>query len=215
VMVAEGSSEPGLWNVGLLWQPGYGPSEMYVKRHLVPFGEYVPFRSLIASHVQRLDRVASDFIPGDRPGLFVVDGVTFGDLICFEVAYDDVVHALLGSDAGFLTVQTNNATFAGTAQPEQQLAISRMRAIEGSRPILVAATTGVSAVIAPDGHVTQSLAQGSTGSLSVDVSPNPGRSPATALGDLPEIVLSIIGLVAVVLAGVRATRDRRRDSPSM
>lgn len=205
----------GVWNLGVLWDPQTGPGERYVKRHPVPFGEYIPMRAQLASLIGRLDRIPRDFLAGTKPGMFMVEGVPFADVICFEVAYDDVVHPLFVSDARFLTVQTNNATYGGTAQPEQQLAIERMRAIESGRPVLVAATTGVSAFIAPDGHVVESLGQGDVGSLDVSVSVSRSSTIANALGDLPEIILGLSALVAIIAGGVQAVLQRSRRQPKV
>lgn len=76
-----------------------------------------------------------------------------GDVICFEVAYDEIVRDTVNQGGRVLVVQTNNATYARSGQPEQQLAMSRLRAVEHGRAVLIAATSGISAVIAPDGSV--------------------------------------------------------------
>ena len=89
--------------------------------------------------------------PRDQPGVLQVGPARVGDVICFEVAYDGLVRSTVVSGAQLLTVQTNNATFGRTPETEQQLAMSRLRAVEHGRWVLVAATSGVSATIAPDG----------------------------------------------------------------
>ena len=94
-----------------------------------------------------------------------------GDLICFEVAVDPVVNRVINEGAQVLVVQTNNATYAGTALPQQQLNIERLRAIENDRTVVVAATTGISARITPDGSVDPILEDGEVGSFVVEVAP--------------------------------------------
>lgn len=205
----------GVWNLGVLWDPETGPGPRYVKRHPVPFGEYIPLRSLIAPLIGRLDRIPRDFIAGDRPGVFTVDGVPFGDVICFEVAYDDVMHPVFSGPSQFITVQTNNATYGGTAQPDQQLGIERMRAIEGGRAVIVAATTGVSAFIDADGRVVQHMDQGEVGSRVVSVPLSSQPTVSTAMGDIPATVVSIIAFVAIVLGAVRAYRERPERQPKV
>ena len=74
-------------------------------------------------------------------------------MICFEVAYDGVVHDVAELDPRLLVVQTNNATYMGTGQVEQQFAISRLRAIETGRHVVTVATNGISGIVAPDGSV--------------------------------------------------------------
>jgi apolipoprotein N-acyltransferase len=131
-----------------------GPSQVYSKNHLVPFGEYVPFRDVLANWITRFDQIPSDFIPGQDPGFFNVSGKQVGDVICFEVAYANHIYDTINSGAQVITVQTNNATYGNTTQPEQQFAITRFRAIETQRAFLVASTSGISGLIQNDGSVS-------------------------------------------------------------
>ena len=140
-------------NSGVVWDPQTGPGERYVKRHPVPFGEYIPFRAQLSGWIERLDQIPRDFYAGDRPGNLDVGPAAVGDVICFEVAYDGLVRDVVTGGADVLVVQTNNATYNGTGQPQQQMAMSRLRAVEHGRTVLVAATSGISAVVAPDGEV--------------------------------------------------------------
>jgi apolipoprotein N-acyltransferase len=97
--------------------------------------------------------VPNDFVPGTELGIFEINGVVFGDVICFEVAYGNYMRHLVNSGAQFISVQTNNATYGWTAQPEQQFQISRFRAIEHSRSVVIASTSGISGAIDPNGEV--------------------------------------------------------------
>ena len=205
----------GRWNVSVLWDPLTGPGPRYVKTRLVPFGEFIPLRTQVAPLIGRLDRIPRDFIPGTKPGIFTVAGVTFANVICFEVAYDDVFGPLLERPVPFITVQTNNATYSGTSQPEQQLQIERMRAIEGGRMVLVAATTGVSAVITADGAVAQRIGEDAVGSLTVDVPLEPERTLASTGARAIGSVLSVVGLAALAWAGIDAFAARRRRRPKV
>lgn len=145
------SYEPGgqhLRNQVVLWQPsvGFSPATAYDKRHLVPFGEFVPLRKLTSSWAAKLATVAVDFRAGSKPGRFTTaQGVRVGTVLCFETAYDDVTRDVIDSDV--LAVQTNNGAFLGTEQPEQQYQISKGRAAEAGRPLVVAAATGVSGIV--------------------------------------------------------------------
>ena len=198
----------GVWNLGMLWDPVTGPGPRYAKRHPVPFGEYIPFRDVIAPLVGRLERIPRDFVAGTSAGLFDVGTMLVGDLICFEVAYDDVVLPLQHAGAQVLTVQTNNATYAGTSQPDQQLAITRMRALETGRSIAVAATTGVSAFINPDGSLQSSLGQGETGSLVATVPLRSDPLPSARLGAWVTMLLCGVGAVAVAIGTLAGRRAR-------
>ncbi|MEZ5116723.1 MAG: apolipoprotein N-acyltransferase [Candidatus Nanopelagicales bacterium] len=192
-------------NVGIVWDPVTGPGERYAKRHPVPFGEFVPFRSVLSRFIDRFDRVPRDFAPGNGPGVLDVGPVRVGDVICFEVAYDTEVRDAVTAGGRVLVVQTNNATYGRTGQPEQQLAMSRLRAVEHGRAVLVAATSGISAVIAPDGTVVASLPEFVGGSIVREVPLRDTLTLADRVGAVPEGVASLVAVVALVLAW------RRRD----
>lgn len=147
-----GENPAGPRNTGIFWDES-GPKEQYIKNQLVPFGEYVPFRAQLTDYIDRLQMVPNDFVPGTELGIFNVDGVIFGDVICFEVAYGNYMRHLVNSGAQFISVQTNNATYGRTDQPEQQFQISRFRAIEHGRSVIVASTSGISGAIDPNGEV--------------------------------------------------------------
>jgi len=198
-----------IYNVGIVWDPVTGPGEQYIKRHPVPFGEYVPFRSVLERYITRFDRVRRDFAGGDRPGTLDVGPARIGDVICFEVAYDGLVRDVIRNGGQVLVVQTNNATYGHTGQTEQQLAMSRLRAVEHGRPVLIAATSGISAVIAADGTVVQRSAEFAPDLLVQPVELRTERTPATRAGAVPEWLLALAGLVAVGFA-VWTSRSRSR-----
>jgi len=199
-------------NVGLVWDPRSGPGESYVKRHPVPFGEYVPARPVLQRLVGRFDRIPHDFLSGDRPGLLRVGRVALGDVICFEVAYDAVVRDTVTAGGRVLVVQTNNATFGRSGESSQQLAMSRLRAVEHDRSVLVAATSGISAVVAPDGRLQSRSALYTRDVLSAEVSLRSGRTPADRLGAWPEWALTAVGAAALLAAALRARRRSREEA---
>ncbi len=193
-------------NVGIVWTAD-GPQDMYIKRRPVPFGEYVPLRSVLASLIGRFDRVPRDFIGGAEPGVLNVGEVRVGDVICFEVAYDEVVRDAVVAGGRVLVVQTNNATYAGLGQPEQQATMSRLRAVEHGRTVLVAATSGISAIINPDGAIVGEIPEGDTGYLVAEVPLRDSRTLADWLGAWPEWMCAIVAAVAVGM-----TFRRREDT---
>lgn len=197
----------GVWNVGIVWDPEAGPTDMYIKVHPVPFGEYVPFRDQLAGLIGRFDRVPRDFIAGDEPGNLVIGGVDVGLVICFEIAYREVVDAVVDGGARLLAVQTNNATYGGTSQPEQQLGIERLRALEFGRTTLVAATSGISAAIAADGQITQRMDETETGWFVVEA---PLRGSLTLATRVGHVVVAALCLVAAGAIAVAVVRSRRR-----
>jgi apolipoprotein N-acyltransferase len=207
--VLDGPGPDYVSNAGIVWSPETGPGERYVKRHPVPFGEYIPFRGQLSGLISRLDQIPRDFFAGSRPGVLDVGPVRVGDVICFEIAYDGLVRDVVDQGARVLVVQTNNATYNGTGQPEQQLAMSRLRAVEHGRAVLVAATSGISAVVTPDGEVQSRSGELTAETLVAEVPLRGSRTVATRLGGAPEWVLAGLGLAAAALAGLRARRVRR------
>ena len=210
VLVGALTDGPGRYvsNRGIVWDPVTGAGASYVKRHPVPFGEYIPLRALARKISAKVDLVPRDFVKGDRPGILDVGPARIGDVICFEVAYDGVVRDAVRGGGRLLVVQTNNATFGRSGETTQQLAMSRLRAVEHGRAVLVAATSGVSAVIAPDGKV---LAQTDVFTRAVMVERVPLRDAqtwATRLGSWPELLLTLAGAAALG-GGLTVSRVRR------
>lgn len=190
-------------NTAIVWDPESGPGDTYVKRHPVPMGEYVPARGFFRLFSADVDRV-TDQHAGDEPGLLDLGGTTVGNLICFEVVYDGLVADV--ADAGVLVVQTNNATFGYTDESEQQLAMSRLRAVEHGRTVAVAATSGISAVVAPDGTVVRKSELFTPDVFVEEIAQRDSRSLAARLGAGPEWVLTALG-VGALGAAVRLRRN--------
>ncbi|MFE2722416.1 apolipoprotein N-acyltransferase [Kitasatospora sp. NPDC059327] len=207
--LVDGPDEQHVQNEGIVWDPVTGPGASYTKQHPVPFGEYVPFRDQLSKVITRLQRVARDFYPGDHNGVMQLGPARIGDVICFEVAYDEIVRDTVDKGARVLVVQTNNATYAKTGQPEQQLAMSRLRAVEHGRAVLIAATSGISAVIAPDGSVVQRTEELTAAELSAVVPLRDGTTVADRVGAVPEWTLAVAGLLA---CGAAVLIGRRRGT---
>ena len=203
-------------NAGQLWLPGRGPVAVYLKRRLVPFGEVMPFRSLIAkitSLPNSLEPV--NFTPGHRPVVFDLGKVRLGDVICYEVGFDGLVSSEIAAGANLLTVQTNDADFeidGQTGETLQQLAMARIRAIENNRAVVVASTTGVSAVIAPDGQLLASTRTWTQAEIEARVPLRTSTTLADRLGGWPEALIAW-GTVAaacwVIAQEIRRRRGRR------
>lgn len=179
----------------------------YAKRQLVPFGEYIPARSLLGG-LGSLQLIPRDFTPGTSYEPLSIGQTRLGDVICYEIAYDGRVRDTVKASANLLVVQTNNATYERglqAGQSEQQLAMARLRAIEYGRSVALASTSGVSAIVAPDGRVTQRADTWRSASLVRRVPLSEGRTLAERAGPWPEVLLS-----ALALAGVGAGLIRRR-----
>ena len=215
ILVGAVANVPGqpqsLWNLGVVWNPQTGPAERYAKTHLVPFGEFIPMRDVIGTWFADFQRISRDFVPGTKPGLMEAGGILIGDIICFEVAYDDIPRDVLNAGAQLLVVQTNNATYGDTSQPDQQLQIERLRAVESSGALAVAATTGVSALIDSSGIPVQRINSGDTGYLVGEVNLQGSRTLSTIVGAWPELLLSLLGVITLTWAVIAGLGRRRAD----
>ncbi len=189
-------------NTVLVWQPGIGPTAAYAKRDPVPFAEYVPYRSFFRAITPLVDK-AGDMEPGTAVGALPVatrrGSVTVGILICFEVVPDTLVRDVVDHGAQILIVPTNNATFGFTDESRQQLAISRLRAVETGRAVAHVSTVGVSALIAPDGTVVSGSPLFSPTILSGRLPLRSSVTVATHLGSLPEWTITGLAVLAAAL----------------
>ncbi|MGI8648073.1 MAG: apolipoprotein N-acyltransferase [Mycobacteriales bacterium] len=193
-----------LRNTGIVWDPATGPGEQYVKRHPVPFAEYVPYRSFFRQISGKVDLVRRNFVAGKRPGLLQLGPVRIGDVICFEVAYDQLSADVLRPGAQLFVVQTNNATFGRSAQSAQQLAMVRLRAVEYHRYAVMASTTGISAIVSPQGVVLAATQLFTPAALLREIELDPSRTLATKVGSWPTWIMSLLAAFSIVLAFVAA-----------
>ncbi|MDQ1727807.1 MAG: apolipoprotein N-acyltransferase [Frankiaceae bacterium] len=195
-------------NAGIVWRAGVGEVERYAKRHLVPFGEYVPFRSLLAGRISRFERVPRDFTPGTTSGRLDVGPVRLSDVMCFEVAYDGLVRAGVLDGGRLISVQSNNATY-GQTQSDQQLSMARLRAMEHGRAVVVAATDGISAIIRPDGSIVRQSTMHEATAFVETLPLRDSLTLADRAGGWPEAIASLVGALAVLAVMMGALRRRR------
>lgn len=212
-----GGDDAGTSNSILLWgeHDGYAddePSGRYDKHIVQPFGEYLPWRSFFRLFSSYADR-AGDFKPGTGPAVLTVptrDGdLTMGVATCWEVAFDRAAQQAMREGAQFLFVPTNNATFGKTDMTYQQLAMSQVRAVETGRSVVVAATSGVSALVAPDGSLISSSEIFTSDILQTDLELRTGETVAVRMGSWPQ------RLVVLVTAAAFLYVLRRRISLDM
>ena len=201
--VLDGPGPDHVSNAAVVWSPATGPGERYVKQHLVPFGEYLPWRGVLTKLIHRFSLISKDFAPGHHAGVLTVGPATIADVICFEVADDGVVRAAVQGGGRLLVVQTNNATYEHRGddgrggETAQQLEMSRLRAVEHGRAVVVVATSGVSAIIRPDGRVVARTGVFVPARLVADVPLRDGTTVADRLGPWPERSAAVAGLLAV------------------
>ncbi|WP_394284611.1 apolipoprotein N-acyltransferase [Corynebacterium sp.] len=192
-------AEDGTYNTMQVFDPVTGPGEDHHKRFLVPFGEWMPYRDFFRNFSELVD-YAGNFVPGDGNGVVDMGGLPVGVATCYEVAYDPAYRTAVLDGAQLLTTPTNNATFGFTNQTYQQLAMSRFRAIETDRAVVVAATSGTSAIVHPDGTVTQDTDLFEPDVLQETLPLRDSVTFAVRHGEKVELALIIIGLFLVLAA---------------
>ncbi|MGH6635943.1 MAG: apolipoprotein N-acyltransferase [Gammaproteobacteria bacterium] len=172
---------------------------VYHKRHLVPFGEFIPFASILNPFLERVGLRAASFSSGEpiQPA-FIAGGQAIGVSICYEDAFgEEVIDALPG--AGLLVNVSNDAWFGDSIAPHQHLQIARMRALETGRFLLRATNTGISAIIGPQGKILKRAPQFEPHALAMKVYAHQGASPYTRIGNwgivTPLIVIAVGGFI--------------------
>ena len=181
------SSPQGPQNASIMWSKNGEVASIYIKRALTPFGEYIPLRAL-SEMISPLSKNVTDFVPGTREISHTFNNVNASSIICYELIDDATVRSsVTGTD--LMIAQTNNATFANSAQSLQQLNISRIRAIENNKWLVSVSTTGVSAVVDNQGNVQSQTSQNSPDYLLESVGIIDGETIAHRLGPISAIFL--------------------------
>jgi apolipoprotein N-acyltransferase len=167
--------------------------QSYSKRYLTPFGEFIPFQSLIEKINDKASRVIP-YIPGESPYLFSSKVGKFRTLICYELLSDKQARTEM-ADAEFIVVQTNNATYFETWQLEQELAIAQARSAETSRESAYVSTTGGTSIIDSRGKIQKSLNKYENQALIGKIQKRSGETPATKYGSTLEFLILGAGLL--------------------
>ena len=198
--------EVGLRNTMSVFNPGSGAGDFHYKRYLQPFGEYMPLRSFFRLFSEKVDW-AGDFKPGVTSDPVRMGDVLVGVATCYEVAFDNAGREAVRRGAQILTTPTNNATFGFSDMTYQQLAMSRMLAIQTDRAVVVAATSGVSAMVHPDGSVSQETGIFTAATLRESLPLRESQTVAVRFGFVIEYVLVLAGWLVGAGAVIRARRS--------
>jgi apolipoprotein N-acyltransferase len=184
----------------------------YDKRHLVPFGEYVPLRRLLP-FISKLTAGEEDFSCGTVPAIFPIDNTAASPSVCYEAVFPEIVRESVLAGAGWLINVTNDAWFGDTVAPHQHLAMARMRAVELRRPMVRAANSGISALIRSDGEIDRSLGLGKKGIVVGEVRPGSGETPFAKTGEMFGYSCIIIGFLTFLFA-LKGTHGNRNPGGS-
>jgi len=191
-------------NASILWQPHVGPTSRYIKRHLTPFGEYIPLRTL-AEFISPYAKNVTGFRPGNAIILHHVKAARIAPIICYELL-DDQLGRDMARKSNLLIVQTNSATFGLSAESAQQLEITRIRAIEHQREVVSVATSGLSAIIDYRGRVLQETQENRSQTLTQVVSLYGAHSLSDELGVKMEWTLIFLPLLIWITLSIMRRR---------
>lgn len=197
---ATDSPDDRIYNMSQLWTADGDPQQTYAKRHPVPFGEYIPARSFFRTLSDKVDLVPTDMAPGDAVGVMTLGERRVGVLICFEIAYENLVQDVVDADAEVIVVQTNTALFGESDEAAQQLGEARVLSSISGRSIVQVSTVGESAIITPDGRMLAHAGHWEPGIVVADVPLRTGTTPAMSAGPWPAILAGILGTGGLIAA---------------
>ena len=162
--------------------------KFYNKRHLVPFGEYTPFKIFFSYIAKKLNIPMSNLSHGNlnqKP--FLVNNITMHPLICYEIAYPSLIN--MDDNYSVIINVSNDSWFGNTFAPYQHLQIAQVRALETAHPVIRAANTGISAIIDKNGLIVKEIGLNTEGLINSEVYPSKGISPYMHFGDYPVLML--------------------------
>jgi apolipoprotein N-acyltransferase len=188
-------------NTNLLYTPDGKLQGKYSKQHLVPFGEYVPWRDALG-WLPQLRQVPYDYEPGDSRTLFHAAGHPFESVICFESAFGPLVRDAVRDGSQVIVVSTNNRSYQRSANSEQHLALGQMRAAETGRALVQASVSGISAIIDPSGDLHQETPLFESRIVTASVPTSTGETLYVRWGDWV-VLLSAVALVVVTVLAIR------------
>jgi len=206
--VTEPAGDTHFHNAVVAWGPDGTLLARYEKVRRVPFGEYVPLRSLVR-RVVHLELVPRDALPGHGPNVLPTPAGRLGVLISYEVFFADRDRAALGHGAQLSLVPTNAASFTTTQVPTQEVAAARLRAIEGGRDVVQVAPTGYSVLVDHRGRTRGRSTLGRGQVVYGTVQLRRGRTLYSRAGDLPVLGLAALVLCGLALAGAGLRRPSR------
>ena len=182
----------------------------YDKHHLVPFGEYVPLRSLL--NLDKITHGSLDFSEGPGPRTLALDGLPpVAPTICYEAIFPDGVVASGGPRPAWLLNLTNDGWFGITSGPYQHLASAKLRAVEQGLPLIRAANTGISAVIDPYGRIIRRLSLGAEGVIDAALPKPAATAPFySRFGEWPVSIILMIGVGMVLFRRISYRVDTRQ-----
>jgi len=179
----------------------------YDKMHLVPFGEYVPWKKVLF-FVDKLVEAVGEFSPGEGPRLLEAGNRKFGTLICYEIIFPDLVRSNVRQGADFLVNITNDAWFGRSAASRQHFSSLVLRAVENRRPVIRAANTGISGFVDSRGRILAASELFVRGHYAANIALSMERTLYSRVGDVLPALCAVVA-TGLLLAGFRRGRSRR------
>jgi len=170
-------------------------SGLYHKRHLVVFGEYIPFDKYLRGLVKFFDLPMSNFISGpNKQKNMIAKNISFASFVCFEIAFSELVRNSV-RDSEFIVTLSNDAWFGDSFAPAQHLQIGQFRALQTGRYLLTSTNNGITAIINPKGQIQSQIPQFKTAALSDTIYAMKGSTPWMVYGDTPIIFFLVLLLL--------------------
>ena len=185
-----------------------GERAVYRKRHLVPFGEYMPLRFILDFAARFIDIPMSDLSADTRPHVPLrMQGTAVGVSICYEDVYGEEMRALL-PDSEMLVNVSNDAWFGDSSAPHQHEQKARMRAREFARPLIRVTNTGISSAMDYKGNILGRIRHDEVGILDVQIQPRSGRTPYVRTGNWPVLIVALLLCLGIGWPRLRRTRGQ-------
>jgi apolipoprotein N-acyltransferase len=200
---------PHYYNTALCLHPDFSMSQYY-KMHLVPFGEYTPYKKIFF-FIEKMTHAIGELSPGQELVLHQFEGKKFGTPICYEIIFPNLVRKFVKKGADFLVTITNDGWYGTSSAPFQHFAIAVVRAVENRRFLLRSATTGVSGIIDPYGRILSRTEMISEAYLTEWIAPMDTLTPYTRFGNIVPLICLTLGAVFLILALVRRKNGNKQS----
>lgn len=193
------------YNTALCIGPDLSISRYY-KRHLVPFGEYTPYKKVF-SFIEKMTHAIGEITPGTRYSLHGFKGAKFGSPICYEIIFPNLVRKFVKKGGNFLVTITNDGWYGKSSAPYQHFSIAVIRAVENRRYLLRAATTGISGIIDPYGRILSKSELGIKTYLTENITPLSSTTLYTKYGDILPVVSLTLSSIFLILAVIKIRNE--------
>ena len=199
---------PLFYNAAICLSPDR-PFSHYYKQHLVPFGEYTPYKKIF-SFISKFTHAIGELTPGKNYSLHEFKGIPFGSPICYEIIFPPLVRKFPKMGAEFLVTITNDGWYGTSAAPYQHFSLAVFRAVENRRYLLRAATTGISGVVDPYGRIIAKSELHTQTFINTEITPNRSLTFYSKYGDILPCTGLTLSAAFLILSFIRRTNERKR-----